>query len=127
MRREKIYVGVARLAVVVSGARTLKDRRQVLSSIEDRLRHRFEVTVHAVGATEDPQLEVLVVTTAGNDGRQVRSVLDQCCRFVREHPVASASEVDVDVFRWHPSEGSWADRRMAEFGGGEEEADEEGG
>ena len=120
-REESIWVGVARLVLTVPGARTLKDRRQVISSVRDRLRHRFDVTFHEVGPGSDPARQTVVITTAGNDRRLIRSILDQCVGFVHGHPVAIAAEVDVDVFRWHPSGQDWAARMMEELA--EEEED----
>jgi uncharacterized protein len=117
---ERIHVGVLRLALTVRGARTLKDRRQTVSSIGDRLRHKFPVTFHEIGTGDDATRQVVVITTAGNDPRLLRSVLDQCVAIVHAHPVASAAEVDLDVFRWHPSREDWAARMMAELGSGEE-------
>lgn len=112
----RIFVGVLHLVVLVRGARSLKDRRQVLVSLRDRMRHRHDVTFNEIGDGEDPTHRVVVVTTAGNDGRLVRSILDQCAAMVREHPVAVAIQVDVDVFRWQPSSEDWASRMMAELG-----------
>ncbi|MEZ4241256.1 MAG: DUF503 domain-containing protein [Myxococcota bacterium] len=112
----RVFVGVLQLSVLVRGARSLKDRRQVIVSLRDRLRHKFDVTFHEIGDGEEPTHRVVVLTTAGNDARLVRSVLDQCAHLVQEHPVATAVQVDVDVFRWHPPEGDWAARMMAEYG-----------
>jgi uncharacterized protein YlxP (DUF503 family) len=120
-----IYVGVLRLDLVVPGAHSLKDRRQGILSIRDRLRHHFDVTFHEIGDGGDPRRQTVVLTTAGNDARVVRSVLDRCVGAVRQHPVVEAAQVDVDVFRWHPSE-DWAARMMAELGSaadGSEEPD----
>jgi uncharacterized protein YlxP (DUF503 family) len=104
----------------VQGARTLKDRRQTIVSIGDRLRHRFPVTFHEIGTGDDPTRQTVVLTTASNDPRLVRSILDQCVAMVHAHPVAVAAEVDLDVFRWHSSRESWAARMMAELGHAEE-------
>ncbi len=123
IERERIFVGVLRVAIRVPGARSRKDRRQVVRSLRDRLRHRFEVTFHEVDDPSDGQRQVVVLTSAGNDGRTIRAMLDRCADFVRTHPVAHAEQVDVDVFRWHPSNNAdWAGRMMAELGV-EEEAD----
>jgi uncharacterized protein YlxP (DUF503 family) len=113
---ERIFVGVLRVEVRVPGARSLKDRRQVVSSLRDRMRHRFDISFHEVGVGEDPQYQTFVVTTSGNDAQKIRSVLDQCAGMVRDHQVAEPTQVDVDVFRWQPPEGSWAERMMAELG-----------
>jgi len=44
----RIYVGVLYVELQVPGARTRKDRRQVIRSVRDRCVHRFE---QAVGRT----------------------------------------------------------------------------
>ena len=109
-----------RLVLTVSGARTLKDRRQTLVSLGDRLRHRFPVTFNEIGTGSDPTRQTVVLTTASNDPRLVRSILDQCVAIVHAHPVAVAAEVDLDVIRWHSSREGWAARMMAELGTAEE-------
>ena len=113
---ERVYVGVLLVVLRVPGARSLKDRRQGILSVRDRVRHKFDVTFHEIGGGEDPQLQTVVMTTAGNDARLVRSVLDQCAGVVREHPIVEPARVDVDVFRWHPSPEDWASRMMSELG-----------
>jgi uncharacterized protein len=123
---ERIFVGVLRIVLEVRGAQTLKDRRQGVISVRDKLRRRGDVSFHEVGGGEDPQRRTVVVTTAGNDQRLVRTVLDQCVGVVREHPIVEAARVDVDVFRWHPSSEDWAARMMAELGS-DDPGDQEGG
>jgi uncharacterized protein YlxP (DUF503 family) len=111
-----IWIGVLRLELIVPGARTLKDRRQGVLSVRDRLRRRFDVTVNEVQSTDDPQRQPIVCTTAGNDQRSIRTILDRCVGAVREHATVVLGRVDVDVFRWDPSGDDWAARMMAELG-----------
>lgn len=115
MGEDRVYVGVLHLRLRVPGARSRKDRRQVVSSVRDGLRSRFGVTVNEIGTGSDPVFQRLVMTTAGNDGRVVRSVLDQCVGAIHAHPVAEAVQVDVDVFPWEPSQDAWAQRMMDEL------------
>ncbi len=112
---DTIWVGVLRVEVFVRGARTLKDRRQVISSLRDRLRHAMDVTFHEVGDGDDPQRRSIVCTTAGNDRRTIGGILDRCADAFRTHAVAEAGRIDLDVFRWHPSTESWEARMMAEL------------
>ena len=111
-----IWVGVVRLEIVVPGARTLKDRRQGVLSVRDRLRHRLEVTVNEVESTDDPERQPIVCTTAGNDQRSIRTILDRAVATVREHPAVVLGRVDLEVFRWHAPEQDWAARMMDELG-----------
>jgi uncharacterized protein YlxP (DUF503 family) len=101
-----VFVGVLRATVIVPGARSLKDRRQVVRSLRDRVRSRFHVTFHEVGGDGHPGQQVVVVTTAGNDGDTVREVLASVRRFLEMAPDSFTNGVDVDVFPWHPGR-SW--------------------
>ena len=112
---ERIFLGVLRIVLAVRGAQSLKDRRQGVLSVRDRMLKRFEVSFHEIGG-EDHQRRTVVVTTAGNDPRLIRSVLDQCVAIVREHPVVEPAQVDVDVFRWQAEPEDWAARMMSELG-----------
>lgn len=47
-------------------------------------------------------MAILVVTTAGNDGRLIRSILDRCGDFAGSAGSVGVTGIDVDVFRWHP-------------------------
>ena len=100
---EQIHVGVMRLVLTVGGARTLKDRRQAVRSVVERLRHKLQVTCHEVGGDQHPGQQVVVVTTAGNDARLIRTIFDKVQRMVESHGAVWPGAVDVDVFRWHPS------------------------
>lgn len=129
MRRKRastsgIWVGVLRMELVVPGASTLKDRRQGVLSVRDRLRRRLEITVNEVETTDDPQRQPIVCTTAGNDQRSIRTILDRAVATVREHPAVELGRVDLDVFRWQASEQDWAARMMEEVGSDRDPAPE---
>jgi uncharacterized protein YlxP (DUF503 family) len=101
MGDDAIFVGVLRLVIRIPGARTLKDRRQVVGSLMDRIRHRFPVSVHPVDTLDHPGRQVVVCTTAGNDGRVLRINLDKIAGFAASTGGMTLGAVDVDVFRWH--------------------------
>lgn len=104
---EDLHVGVARVRLGIPGARTLKDRRQAVRSVVDRLRHAFSVSVHEVGASEYPGRQTLALTTAGNDARQIRSILDQAVSAIASSARVVVQGVDLEVFKWHPEAPRW--------------------
>src|ERR687898_250731 len=53
-----MIVGSLRVRLLVRESRSLKDKRQVVRSIKDRLRNTFHVSVAEVDAQDDRQLEV---------------------------------------------------------------------
>jgi uncharacterized protein YlxP (DUF503 family) len=114
----RVFVGVLLAELRIRGAQSLKDRRQVVVSLRDRLRHAFDVSVHELADTEDPQQGRIVCTTAGNDRRTIESILGRCAEVVRTHPIAEAGRIDLDVFRWHPSAESWEAQMLRSLSGG---------
>lgn len=103
----EVFVGVLRVTVMVPHSRSLKDRRQAVRSLRDRLRSRFLVSVHELPG-EHPGRQDLVCTTGGSDGSLVRRTLDEIRRFVDADVRTYSAGVDLDVFPWHP-EALWID------------------
>jgi len=90
-------VGSLRVRLLLRQARTLKDKRQVVSSIKDRLRQRFNVSVAEVEAQDNRQLAVLGFAMVANESSHVRSTLQQIVEALRSHPVAEFLDSELDV------------------------------
>ena len=80
-----MYVGVARLALLVPGAQSLKDKRQVVRRVRDRLLARFDCAVAEVGCQDEHQRAELGFSVVGGDRRVVERVLGE----VVEHAIES--------------------------------------
>lgn len=75
-----MVVGVLRLTLYIHGASSLKDKRQVLRKVVDRLRSRFNVSVAEVGDNDNWQRALVGVSAVANDRSFVNEVLDKCVR-----------------------------------------------
>jgi uncharacterized protein YlxP (DUF503 family) len=92
-----MIVGSLRVRLLLREARTLKDKRQVVRSIKDRLRNSFNVSVAEVEAQDHRQLAVLGIAMVGNESRHVRSTLDQIVGALRGHPAAELLDFEIDL------------------------------
>jgi uncharacterized protein YlxP (DUF503 family) len=90
-------VGSLRVRLLIREARSLKDKRQVLQSIKDRLRAGFNVAVAEVEAQDHRQLAVLAVATVAAEAGQVRTTLEQVLSALRAHPVAEFLDHELDA------------------------------
>ncbi len=75
-------VGVCRLDLRLPESQSLKDKRQVLRSLQARLRNTFSVSVAETGAQDKWQVAELLVTYAASDGRHAQEVLSKVVAFV---------------------------------------------
>jgi uncharacterized protein YlxP (DUF503 family) len=92
-----MIVGSLRVRLLIRESRTLKDKRQVVQSIKDRLQNRFNVSVAEVEAQDHRQLAVLGLAMVGNEAAQVRSVFEQIVNALRSHPVAEFLDHEMEV------------------------------
>jgi uncharacterized protein YlxP (DUF503 family) len=78
---------------------SLKDKRQVVRSVAQRLRNRFQVAVAEVDDNEAWQVATLGVTCVANSARHCHEVLDEVVEYVRTSRLdAEVLDVETDVY-----------------------------
>ncbi len=92
-----MIVGSLRVRLLVRQSRTLKDKRQVVRSIKDRLRHDFNVSVAEVEAEDHRQLAVLGMAMVSNEAKAIRVAFEQVLTVLRRHPVAEFLDFEMEV------------------------------
>src|SRR5947209_1884276 len=95
----KMIVGSLRVRLLLRESRSLKDKRQVVRSIKDRVRNGFNVSVAEVEAQDNRQLAVLGFAMVSNEARHVRTSLEQIVEALRRHPVAELLDHELEVER----------------------------
>ena len=90
-------VGSLRVRLLLRESRTLKDKRQIVSSIKDKLKQRFNVSVAEVEAQDNRQMAILGFAMVGNEASHVRTTLQQIVEALRSHPVAEFIDHELEV------------------------------
>jgi uncharacterized protein YlxP (DUF503 family) len=92
-----MIVGSLRVRLLVRESRSLKDKRQVVRSIKDRLHNEFNVSVAEVDALDHRQLVVLGLAMVSNEAGHVRAAFERIVSALRAHPVAEFVDHEVEV------------------------------
>ena len=92
-----MIVGTLLVRLLIREARTLKDKRQVVKSIKDRLRNGFNVSVAEVDALDNRQVAVLGVAMVGNEAHPIKTTLGGIVEALRGHPVAELLDHEIEV------------------------------
>lgn len=92
-----MIVGTLRVRLLLRQARTLKDKRQTVKSIKDRLSNDFNVSVAEIEELDDRQLAVLGFAMVSNETHHVKTALGQIVQALRVHPVAELLEHEIEV------------------------------
>ena len=75
----------------------MKDKRQVVKSIIDRLKNGFNVAVAEVAARDHHQLVVLGIAAVGEEAVDVKTTLDRIADALRKHPIAEFCDCETSV------------------------------
>lgn len=93
-----MYVAVLQVDLSIEKARSLKDKRQVVKSILDRLRSTFNVSAAEIDDLDLHQRAGLAFAAVSNDAGHVRGLLQKVLNRLRQHPGARVIDHQLEVF-----------------------------
>lgn len=93
-----MFVGACRLTLHVPESASLKDKRQVVRSVLQRLRNGYEVAAAEVDGLDTWQIATLGISCVSNDARHAQTILEKAVRYVEEsRPDLAVTDVEIDV------------------------------
>ncbi len=94
-----MVIGSLTVRLLVRESRTLKDKRQVVRSVLDRMKGTFNVSAAEVDTHDDVNLATLAFAAVGFETAAVQGVLQKIAEALRVHPVAEYLGGEVTVGR----------------------------
>ena len=92
-----MFVGVLQVELVLDRAQSLKDKRQVIRSILDRMRATFNVSAAEGEDMDKWQRAVLGFAAVSNDQAHVSGLLQKALNHLKRHPVARVVDHRVEI------------------------------
>ena len=94
MNNTTVHIGLLYVDLFIPDAQTLKDKRQVLKSLKDKVRHQFNVSVSELDGQDKWQVATLGFAMLGNDNRHIDSTLQHIVSLIE-----STHQVEVTAQR----------------------------
>jgi uncharacterized protein YlxP (DUF503 family) len=91
-----MIVGILQIELAIPDAFSLKDKRQVVRSLKDRIAHGHNVSVAEVGALDEHRRAIIGVTMVGNDKPYIEGGLSKIVDLVRMTATASLLDYQID-------------------------------
>jgi len=92
-----VVVGILDIKLAIREARSLKDKRRIVSSLKDRLRNSFNVSVAEVEGQDLIQSAEIAVVQVSGDARYVRGALEQVVQAVRRLRDAQLTDYSIEI------------------------------
>jgi len=92
-----MVVGLCTVELFISESRSLKDKRQVLHSLKDRLHRKFNLSVAEVDGQDLWQKAVLGMACVANEGGHVNQVLEQALNVIKGMPTVEVVRSKLEL------------------------------
>lgn len=90
-------VGTCLVHLRVTNSLSLKDKRQVIKSMTDRLRRSFNVSVAEVGPTDNRRDAQVAVACVSNSSRRTNQVLSHVAEWIERNPSIEVVQIDMQI------------------------------
>src|SRR5205085_11213680 len=91
-----MHVGVLQVEISIPDAMSLKDKRQVVKSLKDRIGHGHNVSIAEVGALDEHRRSIIGVAMVSNDKRYVEGALSKLVDFIKTVPQVSLVDYQIE-------------------------------
>ncbi|HEX2055054.1 MAG TPA: DUF503 domain-containing protein [Nitrospiraceae bacterium] len=92
-----MIVGVCTVELFIPEGHSLKGKRQVLQSLKDRLRDKFNLSVAEVGEQDLWQKSILGLACVANESTHVNQVLEQALNLIRGVPTIELVRSKIEL------------------------------
>jgi uncharacterized protein YlxP (DUF503 family) len=92
-----MHIGVLQVEISIPDAMSLKDKRQVVKSLKDRIAHGHNVSIAEVGALDEHRRSIIGMAMVSNDKRYVEGALSKLVDFVRMESRASLIDYQIEM------------------------------
>ena len=95
-----MWVAVMRLDLLVPGSRSLKDRRQAVKSLKERLLHRYDIACNEVGDLDNWNRASLGISAVSNDKSVLQDVVADIARYAQNDPNVLITNVEKEILNY---------------------------
>jgi len=95
-----MWIAILRIDLMIPGSRSLKDRRQVVRSLKERLRSRFDVACAEVGDVESWNRASLGISAVANEKPILQDIASEIIRYARSDPGAQLAHSESDFLNY---------------------------
>ena len=92
-----MIVGVCRVELHIPENDSLKGKRQVLRSIKDKVRNKFNVSIAEVDGHDLWQQAILGISCVSNDNKHANEILSKVINFIEQNHDSFIVDYEIDI------------------------------
>ncbi len=93
-----MHIGVLSVVVRLHSTQSLKDKRQIIKSLIETTRQKFNISMAEVDNLDDWGTSSLGISCVANDKGYVNRILDKVLDTIENNPLVDVTMVDLEMF-----------------------------
>lgn len=93
-----MFVGACEVELFIGASASLKDKRFVLRSIKDKVRHKFNVSIAEVSFQDQWQRAGLGLAAVANEQHVIREQFDEILRLIESADGAEITKRTITIY-----------------------------
>lgn len=95
-----MFIGIAKMDILIPGNSSLKGKRRVIRSIIDRIKARFNVSIAEVDGNDYWQRSTLGITLVGNEKKFISSILNRVIELIYSSDSIEVLSRECDIIKY---------------------------
>jgi|ERR1043165_8008811 uncharacterized protein YlxP (DUF503 family) len=95
-----MWIAILRLSLLIPGARSLKDRRQAVRSLKERIRNRFDASCAEVGDLDTWNRAFLGIALVANEKALLEEIAAEISRYTQNDANVQVTGVEKDFLNY---------------------------
>jgi len=93
-----MHIGTLTVVLYLHAAESLKDKRQVVKSLIETTRQKFNISIAEVDDLDKWRKATIGIACVANDKAYVNRVLDKVVNTLENNPAVEVGEVELELF-----------------------------
>lgn len=95
-----MVIGICQIDLIIHNSNSLKEKRQVLKALIERVKNRFNVSAAEVGDNDVWQRSQIGLSVVGNDSSHINSMLDKILNFIESLHLAEVIDHRIEIVNY---------------------------
>lgn len=95
--REKMLIGTCQIRIVMYEVGSLKEKRQILKSVIERIKARYNVSIAEIGDQDKWQVSEIGFCCISNSSKHAQEMIDKIIYFIEQDGRFDITECQVDI------------------------------
>lgn len=92
-----MIIGTCRIVLYASWVHSLKEKRMIVKSLVDKVKHRFNVSIAEIENLDVHQTIVIGIACVSNSTRHADSSIQNVLKYIEQNTEASVSDFQIEI------------------------------